>query len=316
MKFIKYYFNPTLESISLLEYAAKRGSIEIFQVLSKLNFNAPISPKEDLVYYATIGGNKDVLEYYIKIGFDNEKVEDKYDGSLLFHAIFHNKLDSVRVLYEHKFPFKDIKQKFRSLEYYNALEAALFIGHKEPIVYYLVESGEIITARMFQISVNFVLLNPPYLYLAQHISKEEINKKYGGSYAVQWICNLKRLDIARIILEKGINVNLCNDYGHTAFHYVSDEKIILQFLELFSQYGLDVNAQSITNDGKKSNTILADMISAIKIPYKAVEWLLAHGARTDIYTDILKDTIINYQQRKRNIRINKLFEKYGHIKNE
>lgn len=305
-----------MKSISLLEYAAKRGSIEIFQVLSKLNFNAPISPKEDLVYYATIGGNKDVLEYYIKIGFDNQKVEDKYDGSLLFHAICHNKLDSVRVLYEHKFPFKDFKQKLRSLEYYNALEAALFIGHKEPIVYYLVESGEIITARMFQLSVNFVVINPPYLYLAQHISKEEINKKYDGSYAVHWICRLNRLDIARIILEKGINVNLCNDYGHTAFYYESDEFIILQFLELFSQYGLDVNAQSITNDGKKSNTILADMISAIKIPYMAIEWVLAHGARTDIYTDFLRDTIINYQQRKRNIRINKLFEKYGHIKNE
>jgi uncharacterized protein len=85
---------------------------------------------------------------------------------------------------------------------------------------------------------------------------------YGGQTALIVAIRMKRLDVARSLLQCGADVEAATDHGEAAVHFAAsiwDSPIRLRFLEALLQAGADINEE--TNEGQTPLMIAARMVA-------------------------------------------------------
>jgi hypothetical protein len=122
-----------------------------------------------------------------------------------------------------------------------------------------------------------------------------------GSAAVHWLCQSKSPRIARMVLEKGIDVARVDDDQRVGPYYLIDtvpEADAIQILELLVQNGWDVNQPS----GPNRSTLLGACLGAITKPVEVMRWLIRHGANLAAPAPSENRRIIDVIKTKRNLR--------------
>ena len=116
------------------------------------------------------------------------------------------------------------------------------------------------------------------------------------SAAIHWACKSKNINIIRMVVSKGVDVNRLDDKGETGLAHFIDGKQedLIKCLEIFVKHGYDINFHM-----EKKNTILGILLtSCIVKPFLAIEWVLAHGADVDLplYIKKEKESIYSIRQ--------------------
>lgn len=174
------------------------------------------------------------------------------------------------------------------------------------------EIGEKVKAEDFKIACRLchdIIVK----FSLDHISDEELNSPVNGSYAVHWICRTKSPQIVESVLNRGININLLDKNGRSGLHYLSGAKSetdCIKIFELFVQRGFDINIKCVDQNGKEVNSVLAEHLFVINLRLKPIEWLLRHGARTDVKIPNRGMTIIEYINKSSNRKLKQLFDNY------
>ena len=145
--------------------------------------------------------------------------------------------------------------------------------------------------------------------IASYLVDVDLPSCINGQGAVHWICQSKSLEIARILLGKGIDVNRIDENGNVGPCYLGElcsEGFILDMLQLLIKHGFDINLHAPTG-----TSILGVFVASISKPYKAIDWLLEHGADTNIKSKsnlLIKEQMINIA--KRNPKMKAIVDKY------
>ncbi|KAK8871950.1 hypothetical protein M9Y10_007696 [Tritrichomonas musculus] len=237
------------------------------------------------------------------MGIDPKSPENM-EENLVSAAIISSNIDVLKLLIKNGYPYQSIKNK-RPLLYsivFKSIDAVKFFY----------EMGEKIKAEDLEFACNSC--HGILEFLLDHISDEELNSPVNGSYAVHWICRTKSPQIVESVLNRGININLLDKNGRSGLHYLSEAKSetdLIKIFELFVQSGFDINIKCVDQNGKEVNSVLAEHLFAINLRLKLIEWLLRHGARTDVKIPNRGMTIIEYINKQSNRKLKQLFDNYN-----
>jgi len=164
------------------------------------------------------------------------------DSNLIMLAIQNNYSDAIPLLIEANIPINTCNSSFET-----PLSAACYLSHVESV-----------------------------RVLCNHIDNIDIPSNIHAKAAVHWLCESKSVEIARIILDKNIDVNRLDQSGNIGPYYLIDMEDTtkhIEILELLYQKGIDLNK---TLPGK--NTLLGNHLKFVKKDAVVIKWLIDHGA--------------------------------------
>lgn len=239
------------------------------------------------------------------MGLDPNSYENINDDPV-HAAIQSSNIDILRLMIKKGCPCKSLNNRSPLFE--------SIINRNIEAVKFFVEIGEIVKAKDFYFACSHASHFDKLELLLDHISDEELYSQVDGSYAVHWICESGNLKIIEAALNRGINVNLLNKYGLTGLHNLNvhtSETDRIRIFELFVQHGFDINIKCVDQNGKEVNSLLGQIILDISLRPKEIEWLLKHGARTDVKIQNKNFTILEYVNRHRNRELKQIFHKYN-----
>jgi hypothetical protein len=101
---------------------------------------------------------------------------------------------------------------------------------------------------------------------------------------VHWVCEALDIDIARIILEKGMDVEKLDKAGHPGPYFMIgrglNEDRVVEMLELLHTRagGKTFNINATWDEGQERKSLLSVAVRNGTPQTKVVKWLLAHGA--------------------------------------
>lgn len=237
------------------------------------------------------------------MGIDPKSPENMKEN-LVSAAIISNNIDVLKLLIKNGCSYQSIKNQ-RPLLFsilYENIDAVKFFY----------EMGEKIKAEDLEMACKSC--HGIVEFLLDHISDEELNSPVNGSYAVHWICQSGSPQIVEYALNRGININLLDKNGCSGLHYLSyakSETDCIKIFELFVQRGFDINIKCVDQNGKEVNSVLAAHLFVIKLRLKSIEWLLKHGARTDVKIPNRGMTIIEFINKTSNRKLKQLFDNYN-----
>ena len=276
-------------------YACLGGAVEVVSLLVKLypiytkNPNAlqelfekdyEGTEKKKIPYIATVSTSVRVLNIIFENGYNFEKYKGPARALLnqpIDHAIKSKSAESLKVLLRYIKPSKakaDLTPIMLAIiNNQNAAIPILLQSNCNPsditkdnktALYYACFQGNEEAVRM----------------LTDVLFDVDIPYDIKSSGAVHWACQSHNYNIVELIISKGINVNRLDENGRTGPFYILDvgnEDENLKILKLLVQYGFNINYHP-----PKGNTILGDMLTGIKKPYKLIEYLLQVGADANV----------------------------------
>ena len=138
------------------------------------------------------------------------------------------------------------------------------------------------------------------------VNQENKNNLNEENYPLILAVNLGLEDIVELLLKYGANPNVINSEGDSAFINTlmfKNEKISKKYIQLFLDYGADVNIQD--------SLFRTALMYSIRLNHKnIVKLLLENGANPNL-KDIDGDNSFSYNIDNNNIEITKLLLKYG-----
>jgi ankyrin repeat protein len=94
---------------------------------------------------------------------------------------------------------------------------------------------------------------------------------------VHWLCECRCPRIARIMIEKGIDVSRVDGdrlVGPERLVDRADDAVAIEILEMLVKRGWNVNQEN----GKDQSTLLAAYVESMRRPVPVIRWLITHGA--------------------------------------
>ncbi|EAY14225.1 hypothetical protein TVAG_486680 [Trichomonas vaginalis G3] len=145
--------------------------------------------------------------------------------------------------------------------------------------------------------------------IVRSIDNIDTPKDVKATCAVHWLCESQNLEIAKLILEKKIDVNRYDDNNRLGPYYMinpRNENLCLEILKLLVQNGLEIDGHA-----ENKRTILGEYVMSIKKSPKIIEYLIDIGASLDTYVTperTIKEQLLITSQR--NPAIKKIIDKY------
>lgn len=302
----------SVTGLSLMHIAAFEDSLETFMFLEQ---HIPIDIKSAdsylPIHYACLNGSVECLTYIL----DKDPVQAttiyKTEWQCLQLATAANSPEVLQILFDYKADLKavmngpndpigrSIKQKnveclklllkhcpmsLRNTQNMTLIMLAL-INNKPDAIPLLIDAGvdlsfisadnqTALSLACFQGQTEIVRL------ICQKLDNIDLPPTIKSKAAVHWLCESKSPEIARIILEKEIDVNRVDKDGHLGPFYlldVAESDVLIEILELLVNAGLKID--SVANP--TMNTLLGDYVTGIKKQYEVIDWLLSQGANID-----------------------------------
>lgn len=296
-------------SLSLLHIAAFEDSLEAFVLLNKIPLNIQSADSYLPIHYACYGGSKEVLTYILTKDPKQATTNFCTEYNCLQLATLSNSPVMLNILFSYGtvmpvFSAKDpissaIRQ--RNVEMLNILlkhtrSSIRNEGKNTPIMLAIMNNKPDAVPMLIDANVDLSVINNDYqtaLSLAcfqgqtdvvrlicEKLDDIDLPANIKQQAAVHWLCQSKDPEIARIMLEKNIDVNRVDKDGFIGPHYLIDivePSVHIKILELLLQHGLKIDFVSNPN----GNTILGEYVTGIKKQYEVIDWLLSHGANID-----------------------------------
>ena len=309
--------NIPTKNLSLLHLAAITDSLEVFIYITKYKKVNPLIQSYDNynpLHYACLGNSIEVATYIISHFPDLPSHDTPTKLQYIYLASVGNSPTILKLLFEHgaklnspknsldkpiqvAIRFKHISCLKLLLKYsprsmqgsyndYSPLMLAI-INNQQDAVSLLLENGADPSVRASDgntaLSLNcfsFQNLNVMKL-LCDSLINVDIPDEINGLSAVHWICQSGSVEICKMILDRGINVNRIDEHGRTGPYYLVDigtEDNQLKILELLYEHGLDINFRS----SQRQNSAFGIYVQSIKHYPKIIDWFLSHGGDINI----------------------------------
>ena len=237
------------------------------------------------------------------MGIDPKSPEN-IEENLASAAIVSRNIETLKLLIKNGCPYK-------SIENISPLSYSISYENIDAIKFFI-EIGEKVKAEDFANACKSC--HKIVEFLLDRISDEELNSPVKGSYAVHWICQTENPKIVESALNRGININLLDEYGRSGLHYLDyakSETDSIQIFELFVQRGFDINMKCVDKNGNEVNSVLAAHLIVIDPRLKSIEWLLKHGARTDVKITNRGIKMMEYIKKSSNKKLKNFFDNYN-----
>jgi len=263
-----------------LMYASARGHLEIVELLlkNKADINKKNSKDMTALMYASLHEYPKIVKLLIEKGASiNNKDNNKFNAFMLANKNTHssNKADLILIQKSLKGRENLLKKNFKEL-----LEAS--------------KNGNLKKVELL-LKENNVDIN----------EKDSIGDSIGNT-ALMEACEYGHLEIVKLLIEKGADVNLDNNFGITALMYAS-KKGYLKIIELLLKNDADINYQD--NYGK--NSAYTALIYACKEgQLETVKLLLKKGANIN-EKDVSNETALLIACSSGHLEIVKLLLKNG-----
>lgn len=198
-----------------LHIAAEKGYKDIVEYFLKcgVEYNNPDAIGNTALHHAVLTGNTNICKILLKGGADIN-IRNMQGHTPLQLATIKEDEDTVQLLLEWR-----ANTNVQDIDGYTPLHIAAHLGH-EIIANLLLDKGAEVNA---QSKNGDTVLNAAVMgnkkYMIQQLFKAEIRTDYKSDTAVLHLAASKGwLDIATLLLSKGINVNTRDKYGNTALH--------------------------------------------------------------------------------------------------
>lgn len=265
-----------------------------------------------ILYLAAFSGNSDMISFLFTHGLIYNP-KDYYDSNPFTLLIKNKNVDALKTLL-----------KYASFNVSSLIETPVMqaIRINQPdIIPLLIESGEdaeklICVKGEFISALSLIckseLVNKEGI-VSLIISKSniiDIDEDNQVQGAAHWICISKSPAICRMVLQKGIDVNRfdMNGLSGPALLVDKDDNIVIEILELFLQYGFDLDGMANSIIAKP---LLVHFCSAINPSPTVIQWLIDHGANLYLeytYSHGVRKTPLEVGLKKRKLK--SLFSKY------
>lgn len=263
-------------------YDQKFGRAKLEELLFMDDYTRQITdpkPRDSVLYLAAEGGVTEVFDLLFHYGYNCEKYLPKCKPKIhlvLEQIIKLKRSDMLQVCLKY---IKPSKTGAETTPLMNAI-----IVQQPSAVPLLLESNcdptFISSDHKTAMSLAcFYSMKDVVRQLADRMDSVDLPPDIKAPAAVHWICQSKSLEIAKILCQKGIDVNRLDNENHMGPYFILDigeEDEVLEIFKEFKEHGLKVNFHA-----KDRNTILGDCLTAIQIRPKIIDWLLSVGADPD-----------------------------------
>jgi ankyrin repeat protein len=261
---------PSGTNLRPIHYACAFGSFEI--VCYILNQSPSEAKRSGLILLTTQNGQAEILEYLFVQGARGEEGE-----SPVSVAITKADVRCLAVL---------LKYGERRGDGWTTPLMAAVTRRNEEAVRLLLQAGEYPNAkdRVWEIALACFLREEKIveMLLAKCAQIDPISETSceGG---VHWLCHSHSPKIAKMMLEKGIDVSRVDGKGHVGPRFLVDtagEDEAIEILQMLVSYGWDIDQPDVI-DGEReqrTSTLLGAYVDGITKPVKVIRWLIEHGA--------------------------------------
>jgi ankyrin repeat protein len=261
-----------------IHYACLNGAYEVVcYILNKDPEQAKILPavENHLLLLATMAGDSEILGLLLRHGA-NLTAPANVKNNPVATAIQRQHVDCLRLLLTYRVTNQ------RDVAEYTALMLAINASERDaiPLLLDCGENPSYINPRRMSALFLACWQGKEWLDVVQLIcrkaTKLDLDEGIKHKAAIHWACSSKCPEIVEAVLQQKVDVNRKDEKGYTGVHYLLDacpEDDLLKILELMHQYGLELGGDNVS--------ILADLTSGITKPYRAIEWIFAHGIDPD-----------------------------------
>lgn len=182
----------------------------------------------NLIHWAIRGQNIDIFKYLIDLGVDYKAILEK-EGNLLQFCIGETDLDIVALLLAMGFTEEEKKVFIEE----SLFRAAIYV-HIEKIK-----------------------------YLLEHVVNLNVQNKHGDSFLHQLACSNDSIEAVKLVVKKGIDIELKNNDGETALDYAihTQNKEVIQYL---LEQGAIGDASAVLNELELFNAVERGDIAYLK----------------------------------------------------
>ncbi|KAH0792541.1 ankyrin repeat-containing protein [Histomonas meleagridis] len=302
-----------MDNLSLIHIAALANCLEIFLYCENaigLSITTQSAESFTPIYYAAINNSLEVFAYIVSKDPSQAKDPPRNQLSLIKCAVVSKAPEILELLFyygaklgrENVIQLAIQKQNIRVLKLL-LLNSESQTSEKTPLmiaafnsysgtqcIKLLLESGEnpnefrnnkcafYIACESDQVDVAMLL--------AQCTRKFETD--YLGKSAIHYLCILHNIEVMKVVLEKGINVNREDENGRLGPFYMIDivsTDEFIKIMELLMKYGFDINTKT------SGDPLIASIENSIMKPVQLVQWLIQHGADLNMMVPSKKMTL-------------------------
>lgn len=289
-----------------LHYACINSSVEVVAyILQRFPSQAKIlHPELNFIFLATLSGSTDILRLLFACGAD---LKENKRNRLIEGAIKTNNVECLKILLE--------KGESPSIDnpMFTSIMLAIINNNDHSAIKLLLEYGEdpSVILPNGECALKLACFQSRYddvVTICDKLENVDIPEDMHEQAAVHWICSSKSSLIAKVVLDKGIDVNRFDKNGRQGPFYMLDvvpEDETIKILDLLLDQGYKID---LCSQNKKSTTMLGEYVCSINRPMKVIEWFLSHGA--DIHAKAYNRTIIEQVKYSMNNELNALFKRY------
>ena len=171
-----------------------------------------------VLHYLSTSGKTDMLKFILESGADVDLVDNQHENSPLHFAALHNKLENIEILFkygatvecynkQHELPHQSAASKGHSDACALLLSKGLNINHRNLeglTALHLSSKGGHLSCVIF-------LLN----------NGAKFSRTCHGETELMFAAKSHSVDVAKILIDFGADINLCNTKRQTTLHYAA-----------------------------------------------------------------------------------------------
>ena len=264
---------------TILQNVALEGNYKIFQILMSYhpNYDAVDSYGRTVLFDAVEGGNVRIVRELVNHISDID-ILDEDNETPLFKAVLkeNSKISEVLILFGMDLNILDNHGR-------NALFNTVLLGDNNIDILKLMIKKKI---NINQTDINDENILDEILYILElQLQPTKKLLQLEGNYSLI-TKQTQYLDLAKVLIENGLEINKMDDYGVTTLSKEVEKKNY-EHVEFLINCGADVNLKNI--NGK---TLLLNEVMKGNSNYKMINFLINHGADIDL-EDADEKTIID-----------------------
>ena len=202
----------------LLHYALAKdyNAIAVALVEHDCDINARNPGGKTVLHYLSMSGKTDMLKFILESGGDVDLVDSQHENSPLHFAALHNKLENIGILFNHG----------ASAECYNKQnelphQSAASKGYSDACALLLSKGLNINHRNLEGLTALHLACRGGHLSCVTFLLNNgaKFSRTYHGETELMFAAKSQSIDLAKLLIDSGADVNLCNTKKQSALHY-------------------------------------------------------------------------------------------------